>query len=128
MPFQNRLYMILFPNTALVGSQLAPDDFGKHFNSASSKYYSGKLIFAEIDPAFRHNYFDLDVTLGKLQPHADGRPKSTKYVSTYRVLEHVDFDAILALYITTSDGATLQLKQGEYEARHQSGFIRVFAE
>jgi len=128
MAFQNRLYMILFPNTALVGSQLAPQDFGKHFNSASSKYYSGKLIFAEIDASFRHNNFDIDATFGALKPHADGRPKATKYVSTYRVLEHVDFDAILELYITTADGATLELTQGEYEARHQVGFVRVFAE
>jgi len=128
MEFQNHLYMILFPNTALVGSQLAPADFGKHFTSGSSKYYAGRLIFAEIDPQYRHNYFDLDATFGKLQPHDDGRPKATKYVSTYRVLEHVDFDAILNLYITTTDGATLELTPGEYEARHQGGFVRVFSE
>ena len=128
MAFQNRLYMILFPNTALVGSQLAPADFGKHFNSASSKYYSGKLIFAEIDPSFRHNFFDLDETFGKMRPHDDGRPKATKYVATYRVLEHMDFDTILSLYITTPEGATLELVTGEYEARHQTGFVRVFAE
>ena len=128
MPFDSHLYMILFPNTALVGSQLAPQEFGKHFISGSSKYYSGKLIFAEIDIAFRNNYFKIDEMLADLVPHDDGKPKSTKYVSTYRVLEHVDYDAIRNLYITTPEGYTLELVAGAYEARHQPGLIRVFGE
>ncbi|MEI8093947.1 MAG: hypothetical protein WCG80_07040 [Spirochaetales bacterium] len=127
MSLNNRLYMILFPNTALVGSQLPPDDFGRHFISGSSKYYSGKLIFAEIDAAYRHEYFNIDDAL-KDMTHADGRPKSTKYISTYRVLEHIEFSAILSLYITTPEGFTLPLVQGSYEATHQSGLIRIFGE
>jgi len=128
MSFANHLYMILFPNTALVGSQLGPQEFGKHFITGSSKYYSGKLIFAEVDIGFRHNYFKIDEMLADLAPHEDGRPKSTKYVSTYRVLEHVDYDAIQHLYITTPEGYTLDLAPGAYEARHQPGLIRVFGE
>ncbi len=128
MSFDKHLYMILFPNTALVGSQLAPMEFGKHFISGSSKYYSGKLIFAEVDIAFRNPYFKIDDMLANLTPHSDGRPKSTKYVSTYRVLENVDFDAIKHLYITTPEGYTLDLASGPYEARHQPGLIRVFGE
>ena len=128
MAYANHLYMILFPNTALVGSQLPPQEFGKHFISGSSKYYAGKLIFAEVDVAFRHNYFKIPEVLADLKPHEDGRPKSTKYVSTYRVLEHVDYDAIKNLYITTPEGYTLELVPGAYEARHQAGFIRIFGE
>jgi len=128
MSFENHLYMILFPSTALVGSQLSPQEFGKHFISGSSKYYAGKLIFAEVDIGFRHNYFPIEAMLAELHPHADGRPKSTKYVSTYRVLEHIDFDAIQNLYITTPEGYTLTLVPGAYDAKHQPGFIRVFGE
>ena len=128
MALQNHLYMILFPNTALVGSQLGPSDFGRHFISGSSKYYAGKLIFAEIDISFRHNYFKIDEMLKDLVPHPDGSPKSTKYVSTYRVLEHIDFDKILNLYITTPEGYTLELIAGAYEAKHKSGYVRVFSE
>jgi len=128
MSINNHLYVILFPNTALVGSQLPPQEFGKHFISGSSKYYSGKLIFAELDIGFRNAYFPIDAMLADLRPHEDGRPKSTKYVSTYRVLEHVDFDAIQSLYITTPEGYTLELTAGAYEAKHQSGFIRIFGE
>ena len=128
MATDQHLYMILFPNTALVGSMLNPQEFGKHFISGSSKFYAGKLIFAEVDLGFRHPYFKIDAMLADLRPHADGRPKSTKYVSTYRVLEHVDFDAVRNLYITTPEGYTLELVPGPYEAQHQSGFIRVFGE
>ena len=128
MSFDNHLYMILFPNTAMVGSQLPPQEFGKHFISGSSKYYAGKLIFAEVDISFRNPYFKIDAMLADLHPHEDGRPKSTKYVATYRVLEHVDYDAIKNLYITTPEGYTLELTPGPYEAKHQAGFIRIFGE
>jgi len=124
----NHLYAILFPSTALVGSQLDPIEFGKHFISGSSKYYAGKLIFAEVDIGFRHPYFKIDDMLAGLKPHEDGRPKSTKYAATYRVLEHVDYDALKNLYITTPEGYTLELKAGPYEARHQAGLIRIFGE
>jgi len=128
MSLDPHMYMILFPNTALVGSQLPPQEFGKHFISGSSKYYAGKLIFAEVAIGFRNDYFKIDAMLADLHPHEDGRPKSTKYVSTYRVLEHVDFEAIEALYITTPEGYTLELTPGPYEAQHQAGLIRVFGE
>jgi len=128
MAFQNHLYMILFPNAALVGSQLDPLEFGRHFVSGSSKYYEGKVIFVEIDISFRHSYFKIDEMLKSLVPHEDGRPKSTKYVSTYRVLEHVDYDKLMNLYITTPEGYTLELSPGTYQAKHQHGFIRVYGE
>ena len=128
MAFQTHLYMILFPNAALVGSQLDPLEFGRHFVSGSSKYYDGKLIFVEVDNTFRHSYFKIDEMLKGLVPHEDGRPKSTKYVSTYRVLEHIDYSKLKNLYITTPEGHTLELTAGEYQAKHQAGFIRVFGE
>lgn len=128
MEHANHLYLILFPNSALVGSQLPPEEFGKHFISGSSKYYAGKLIFVEVSPTFRHPFFPIDGMLADLKPHEDGRPKSTKYVSTYRVLEHIDFDQLLNLYITTPEGYTLTLTAGPYEAKHQGGFIRIFGE
>jgi len=128
MSLTNHLYTILFPNQALVGSQLEPQDFGRHFISGSSKFYAGKLIFAEIDPRFRHPYFPIEDCLKDLKPHQDGRPKSTKYISTYRVLEHIGFDSLLDLYITTPEGHTLRLPAGAHDAAHKTGSIRVYAE
>jgi len=128
MPHTNHLYAILFPSTALVGSQLDPIEFGKHFISGSSKYYAGKLIFVEIDPSYRHPFLKIDQMLKGLTPHEDGSPRATKYVSTYRVLEHLDYDALLSLYITTPEGYTLELKSGPLGSEREPGLIRAYAE
>jgi len=128
MPHTNHLYAILFPSTALVGSQLGPEDFGKHFISGSSKYYAGKLIFVEVDPAYRHPFLKIEEMLKALTPHEDGSPRSTKYVSTYRVLEHLDYDALRDLYITTPEGYTLAIQPGPQGPERQSGLIRAYAE
>jgi hypothetical protein len=128
MAITNHLYAILFPTTALVGSQLGPDDFGKHFISGSSKYYAGKLIFVEVDPSYRHPFLKIEAMLKGLTPHEDGKPRSTKYVSTYRVLEHLDYDAMMDLYITTPEGYTLAIQSGPQGPERQPGLIRVYAE
>ncbi len=125
---EKRLYCILYPINALVGSQLEPDAFARHFNSGSSKYYSGKLIFAEIDPGFRNPFFPIDKVMAQVVPHEDGRPKATKYIATYRVLENIDYDAILSLHISTPEGHTITLNASEYKAQHQPSLVRVFAE
>ena len=124
----NHLYAILFPSTALVGSQLDPIEFGKHFISGSSKYYAGKLIFVEIDVDYRHPFLKIDQMLKALTPHEDGSPRATKYVSTYRVLEHLDFDAFQDLHITTPEGYTLSLKTGAQGPERQPGLVRAYAE
>lgn len=128
MALTNHLYAIFFPSTALVGSQLDPEAFGKHFISGSSKYYAGKLIFAEVSPDYRHPFLKIDGMLKGLTPHEDGSPRSTKYVATYRVLEHIDFDALLNVYITTPEGYTLTLTSQTPSANQQNGQVRVYAE
>lgn len=128
MDYQNHLYAILYPMEALVGSHLEPAAFARHYNSGSSKYYAGKLIFTELDPTFRHPYFRLEERMKGLVPHEDGRPKATKYFANYRVLEHLDFAALGKLWIATPEGHCLDLDPATYEAQHQKGFIRLFGE
>ncbi len=128
MPFENRLYQILYPNQALVASQLSPGDFARHYLIGSIRHYSGKLVFAEIDIGFRHPYFNIEVILKHMVPHADGTPKRTKFICSYRVMEHMDFDAIKNLYLTTSEAHVLELSPGPYDKVHQSGFLRTYAE
>jgi hypothetical protein len=122
------LYQILYPNNSLVGSMLPAEQFAKHYISGSSKYYAGKLIFASMDISYRNEYFRLDEMFSKLVRHEDGRPKSTKYVSNYRVLEHTDFEAIQKLYIATPEGYTLELESQPYTQEHGEGFTRIFSE
>jgi hypothetical protein len=125
---EKHLYCILYPINALVGSQLDPATFARHFNAGSSKYYSGKLIFADVDINFRNPFFPIERVLEQVVPHEDGRPKATKYVATYRVLENIDFEALGLLHISTPEGYILSLNSAPYQAQHQPGLVRVFAE
>jgi hypothetical protein len=128
MNYQNHLYMTLHPNASLIASQYNPEQFGSHYMSGSTRHYNGKVIFAELDSKFRHSYFNIEKSLEKLVPHDDGTPKATKFISTYRVMEHVYFDAIQTLYLTTPSGVVLKLNSEPYDKSHGTDFLRIFAE
>ncbi|HUX21915.1 MAG TPA: hypothetical protein VMW69_11800 [Spirochaetia bacterium] len=128
MAYENHLYAIMYPNHALVGSQLTPAQFARHYTSGSTRSFYGKVIFAEIDPSFRAPYFDIDSILAELVPHEDGRPKATKFISSYRVLEHLDYSAIGSLYLTSPEGHCIELHEAPYENTHKAGLIRLYAE
>jgi hypothetical protein len=125
---QKHLYMIIFPINALVASQLEPDAFAQHYTIGSARHFQGKVIFAEIDIDFRDPYFMIDEYLENTRPHADGSPKRTKFISSYRVLEHVPFDVIKKLYLVTVNGKALELSPGPYTAENVPGLIRIFQE
>jgi hypothetical protein len=94
---------------ALVASQLSPESFGTYYATGSEKKARSQAMFFDLDPDFRHPYFDIDAGYKRLVPHEDGTPKRSVYISVYRVLEHVPLSAIQKLYITTQDGRTLGL-------------------
>lgn len=126
--YKNRLYAIFHPSPALIGSQLNPQSFARHYLAGSIRHYNGKIIFAEIDPEFRNDYFHIDEFMKGVHPHEDGRPKATKFISVYRVLEHLDFDAVLNVYLSTPEAAVLKLEPAEEIATREPGILRVFAE
>ncbi len=128
MDYQNHLYMILHPNYSLVGSQYSPGEFAAHYMSGSTRHYNGKVVFAEIDINYRHEFFNIDRGIEGLVAHDDGRPKATKFIATYRVLEHVNIDAIQRLYLTTASAIVLGLDPEPYNIQHKPDFIRIFAE
>lgn len=111
--YTKHLYAIMYPNHSLVASQLEPAEFGKHYSVGSARYYTGKMLFAEVDLAFRNPYFDVDRYLDLTVEHPDGSPKHTKFISSYRVLEHLDLGALKSLYATTPSGVTLEIPRGE---------------
>ncbi|MCG8480432.1 MAG: hypothetical protein MI724_15170 [Spirochaetales bacterium] len=126
--YETRLYAIMHPSPALIASQLEPDLFARHYLAGSIRHYSGKVIFAELDSDFNHAYFHIDEFLKDVVPHEDGRPKATKFISVYRVLEHLDFSRIKKLYLTTPEAATLALEASEEVQTRQPGLLRIFAE
>ncbi len=130
MEYHNRLYLILHPNLSLVGSQYSPERFARHYVSGSTRHYQGKVIFAELDPGFRHPYFPIDKALAQMEPHEDGRPKATKFISIYRVLEHIDLEAIQRLYLMCPEAACLELaprSESDIQGRSEE-VLRIYAE
>lgn len=131
MEYQKYMYMIVHPAPALIASQYEPMDFASHYVSGTTRYYDGKVLFAQIDINYRHPYFDIDRALGELVPHKDGRPKATKFVKCYRVIEHIDFKAITGFFITNPDGSCLELKKSTSEdeiSLQEEGILRIYAE
>lgn len=118
----------MWPNYALVASNLPPEEFGRHYTVGSSRFYQGQVIFAQIQDDYRHDFFRIEELLKEVVPNEAGRPKRTKFIATYRVLEHIDLTAFMDLYVTSVAGKVLRLQQAPYERDHQSGFIRTYQE
>ncbi len=103
------LYLSLIPE-ALVASMLPPDDFGLYYAIGTAKRSRGQAIFFSIDrDKLSSDDFPLSEIEARCVPHADGRPKTSIYLSIYRVLERVPRDALLALHLATDDGRVLTL-------------------
>jgi hypothetical protein len=120
--------MICFPNPSLVGSQLNPERFARHYTVGSTRDYQGRLIFAELDPDFRNDFFDIETGMKALVPHDDGRPKSTKFIASYRILENVDFKAIRSLYLSTPAGYVMRINPADFDAIPSSNTLRIYTE
>jgi hypothetical protein len=126
--YQKHLYLVLYPNEALIASQLTPEEFGKHYSIGSPRHFTGKVIFAEVDTGFRHESFRIDEYLKLTESGIPGRPKRTKFVKSYRVLEHVDFSALQKLFLVTTDGAVLGLEKSELPAPSRVPHVRLYQE
>lgn len=110
---KNFLYLSLTPE-ALIASMLPPEEFGNYFAVGTKKRTRGQAIFFELDIEKMGGHFPLEEIEKKCVPHSNGKPKSSVYLSIYRVLEHVPFEAFKNLYLATDDGRVLELTKGEY--------------
>ena len=106
------LYLSMIPE-ALIASMLTPEEFGVYYAVGSAKKSRGQAVFFELDPDFRHDYFDIEEGIRRCVPHEDGTPKRSIYISVYRALEHVSLKAVQKLYLVTQDGRTLGLEPSE---------------
>jgi hypothetical protein len=104
------LYLSLIPE-ALIASMLGPEQFGQYYATGPQYKSKGQAMFFEIDPSFRHAFFDIDGAIARCTPHPDGTPKNSVYVAAYRVLEHVPLSAIGQLHLSTAYGQTLALSR-----------------
>jgi hypothetical protein len=122
------LYMSCFRVEALIASQLDPEEFGAYMAVGTEKLSRGQVIFFEIDPQLRSDYFDLERARRECVPHPDGAPKRSHYISIYRVLEHLDLSTFGKLYLTTTDGRTLGIDPRPYDAASDQPGAHLYQE
>jgi hypothetical protein len=108
------IYLTCNPE-ALVASMLAPEQFGQYMSTGTKKKNKGQTIFFEIDlPSIEH-LIDMKSLEKRCVAKPDGGPKSSVYLSVYRVLEMIPMASFRSLYLTTDHGIVLELKRSAYD-------------
>jgi hypothetical protein len=122
------LYMSCFRVEALIASQLDPHDFGAYMALGTEKLSRGQVIFFEVDPGLKSDYFNLELAREECVPHSDGAPKRSHYVSIYRVMEHLPLSSFGRLHLTTMDGKVLGLDPKPYESSSDQPGAHLYEE
>jgi hypothetical protein len=108
------IYLTCTPE-ALVASMLNPEGFGMYLSTGTKKRNKGQTIFFEVDLEKIENLIDMDSLNKRCVAKEDGSPKSSVYLSVYRVLETIPVSALKSLYLTTDHGTVLELKKTAYD-------------
>ena len=111
----NRYVYLTCAPEALVASMLPPEGFGHYISTGTKKRNKGQTIFFEVDISMIKGLIDTESLDRRCVAKEDGSPKSSVYLSVYRVLETVPLPALKSLYITTDHGCVLELKQRSYD-------------
>jgi len=98
---------------------LPPKEFGAYMATGTKKSNRSQIIFFEVD----HEQITSLINMNYLNSHCvskpDGKPKSSVYLSVYRVLESIPLTAMKDLYLTTDNGLVLQLKKTPYNRNNE---------
>lgn len=108
------IYLTCNPE-ALVASMLAPEQFGMYMSTGTKKKNKGQTIFFEIDLHSIEHLIDMKSLEKRCVAKEDGSPKSSVYLSVYRVLEMLPLASLKSLYLTTDHGIALELKREQYD-------------
>lgn len=108
------IYLTCNPE-ALVASMLPPEGFGMYLSTGTKKRNKGQAIFLEVDLGQIESMIDMESLNKRCVAKEDGSPKSSVYLSVYRVLEMVPTSALKSLYLTTDHGCVLELKKMDYD-------------
>lgn len=107
------IYLTATPE-ALIASMLPPEDFGAYLATGTKKMNRGQAIFFEIDLGQIEKLIDTDSLNRRCVAKPNGNPKSSVYLSVYKVLEMIPLSAFKSLYLTADNGHTLELKKTPY--------------
>jgi hypothetical protein len=108
------IYLTCTPE-ALVASMLPPAGFGLYLSTGTKKRNRSQVMFFEVDLNKIDNLIDMDSLNKRCVAKEDGSPKSSVYLSVYRVLETIPTSALNSLYLTTDHGHVLELKRAAYD-------------
>jgi hypothetical protein len=126
---KTHLYFICFQTEALVASHLDADAFGAYMAVGTRKHTSGNLMFFEVDPAEAAKTLPVVAEIDKhCVPHPDGSPRRSKYLSIYRVLEHLPLSALGKLYLVTRDGRVMGLEGRAYDGANEPKGPNLYTE
>jgi hypothetical protein len=122
------IYLSTTPE-ALIASMLPPKEFGAYFSTGTKKMNKGQAIFFEVDLAQIEKLIDIDSMNRRCVAKPDGSPKSSVYLSVYKVLEMIPLSALKSLYLTTDNGHILELKKTPYDtSREIEGKMHLYQE
>lgn len=113
------IYLTCNPE-ALVASMLPPEGFGMYLSTGTKKRNRGQTIFFEVDLSKIEHLIDMASLNKRCVPKEDGSPKSSVYLSVYRVLETIPTSALKSLFLTTDHGCILQLNKASYDKTKES--------
>ena len=113
------IYLTCNPE-ALVASMLPPEKFGLYLSTGTKKQNKGQAIFFEVDLDKIVSYIDWESLNKRCVAKPDGSPKSSVYLSVYKVLENTPLAALKSLYLTTDHGCVLELKKTVFEINQES--------
>ena len=122
------VYLTCTPE-ALVASMLPPEGFGLYLSTGTKKRNKAQTIFIEVDLEKIKDLIDMESLNRRCVAKEDGSPKSSVYLSVYRVLEMVPLDALKSLYLTTDHGVVLKLRKAPYDkAKEVKGALHLYQE
>jgi hypothetical protein len=122
------LYLTCTPE-ALIASMLPPKGFGMYLSTGTKKRNKGQTIFIEVDLGLIEKLIDMDSLNKRCVAKEDGSPKSSVYLSVYRVLEMIPLEALKSLYLTTDHGCVLELKKAPYDkSKEKANAIHLYQE
>jgi len=113
------VYLTCTPE-ALVASMLPPEGFGMYLSTGTKKRNKSQTIFFEVDLTMIEDLIDMESLNKRCVPKEDGSPKSSVYLSVYRVLETIPTGALKSLYLTTDHGCILELQKAKYDKGRES--------
>jgi hypothetical protein len=122
------IYLTATPE-ALIASMLPPVEFGAYLSTGTKKRNRGQAIFFEVDLRQIENLIDMDSLNQRCVAKPDGKPKSSVYLSVYKVLEMIPLSALKSLYLTTDNGHTLELTKSVYDPSSETkGKLHLYQE